>query len=140
MANESATSSLDAKLISNLGQAYEIREFLKEDAFILPQFNIAAAAKASNNEYNKVFLCFNQCLQITYLLFLQRVSLYSNMITHGSHKKHSLSVVYSIPTLRDKILQFIGHQASRAFRVVLGFRDGVKLEHKSFSDRLDQMM
>jgi hypothetical protein len=47
--SESATSNLDAKLISNLGQAYEIREFLKEDLFILPQFNVSASKVSSSS-------------------------------------------------------------------------------------------
>jgi hypothetical protein len=72
---------------------------------------------------------------------LQRISLYSNIIAHGSHRKHSLAVVYAIPTLRDQILHFLGHDASRAFRIVLGYREGgVKIEHKSVSDRIDHIL
>lgn len=117
--NEVGTTNLDAKLISNLGQAFEINELLKEDLFVLPQFNIATSSQSTTGR-NK------------------RISLYR--FGSSASRKTSLSIVYRVSNLRESILNFLGNEASRAFRVVLGMRNDGKYEHKSVSDRIEQAL
>ena len=64
-ANEVGTTNLDAKLISNLGQAFEINELLKEDQFVLPQFNIATSSQSSKGR-NKVMIVWYKNRNYTY--------------------------------------------------------------------------
>ena len=69
---------------------------------------------------------------------MQRISLYR--FGNSASRKTSLSIIYRVANLRENILNFLGNEASRAFRVVLGIRNDGKYEHKTVSDRIEQAL
>jgi hypothetical protein len=66
---EIPTSNLDAKLISNLGYAYEVQELLKDDEFILPQFHISISSEANSNTNKVKNLLSTKLLHTIYIIF-----------------------------------------------------------------------
>lgn len=49
-----STNKLDNRLIDQLGLAFEVQELLKDDCYILPQFNISMSEFAKSNKDFKV--------------------------------------------------------------------------------------